>query len=364
MMEKGKISALQMAMMIYPTIVATAVLSVPSITTKYAHQDLWLSPIFASFFGIVTVYIAFKLHKLYPKLTVIQISEQIIGQIPGKILSFFILLFYIQSTGQIVRDYSDFLVGSFLFKTPMIVISASMMFLCAMVVYGGIEVLGRIAQIFFPAFVIPLLLFMILLSPDYQFGNILPILERGLVPPIKGGLVPAGWFTEFFLIIFLLPFLTDKKKGMKYGIMTVFAVMITLVLVNFIVILVLGTTTDYKEYPLMVAGRYASLADFFENLESIIMAVWILGAFVKISVFYYAATIGTAQWLNLSDYRPILWPLAILIVEFSFWSMPSTMEMARYNTGTFPPYGFLIQTLIPLFLLIIGFFRKRKKKTN
>ncbi|TKH09627.1 spore gernimation protein, partial [Peribacillus simplex] len=44
-MEKGKISSLQMAFMMYPTIVATAVLGVPSITAKYAKTDLWLSPI-------------------------------------------------------------------------------------------------------------------------------------------------------------------------------------------------------------------------------------------------------------------------------------------------------------------------------
>lgn len=34
-MEKGQISALQMAIMMYPTIVATAILSAPSITAKF-----------------------------------------------------------------------------------------------------------------------------------------------------------------------------------------------------------------------------------------------------------------------------------------------------------------------------------------
>ena len=100
-MEKGKISSLQMAFMMYPTIVATAVLGVPSITAKYAKNDLWLSPILASLIGYVTVYIAYKLHKLYPKQTVIQFSEHIMGRFAGKILGFLFLFFYIQITGQI-----------------------------------------------------------------------------------------------------------------------------------------------------------------------------------------------------------------------------------------------------------------------
>ena len=59
--------------------------------------------------------------------------------------------------------------------------------------------------------------------PILNFKNIFPILGDGIMPPIKGSIVPGGWFTEFFLMTFFLPFLADKKKGMKYGMLTVFA---------------------------------------------------------------------------------------------------------------------------------------------
>ena len=135
---------------------------------------------------------------------------------------------------------------------------------------------------------------------------------------------------------FFLPFLVDRKKGMKYGMMTVFAVMMTLVVVNLIVLFVLGPTTATRVYPLMNVARYISIADFFEHLESIVMAIWIVGAFVKISVFYYVSALGTAQWLNLSDYRPVVWPLGILIVAFGFWSLPSSTEYTSFLTKVFP----------------------------
>ena len=70
------------------------------------------------------------------------------------------------------------------------------------------------------------------------------------------------------------------------------------------------------------------------------MAIWVVGAFVKISVFYYVAALGTAQWLNLSDYRPVVWPLGIIIVEFSFWSLPNTMVVEPVIfIGAFPFFG-------------------------
>ncbi|MFE4243320.1 GerAB/ArcD/ProY family transporter [Peribacillus butanolivorans] len=363
-MEKGKISSLQMAIMLYPTIVATAILGAPSITAKYALNDLWLSPILAALIGYATVYIAYKLHRLYPKQTVIQFSEQIIGRIPGKILGFLYLFFYIPITGEILRGYGDFIVDSFMVNTPIIVIMASMVILCALIVRGGIEVLGRAAELFLPVFIFPICILIILLSADLDFKNIFPILGDGIMPPLKGAIIPGGWFSEFFLIIFLLPFLADMKKGMKYGMMTVFAVMMTLVVVNLIVLFVLGSTTPSKVYPLMSVSRYIRFADFFEHLESAVMAIWVVGAFVKISVFYYAAALSTAQWLNLSDYRPVVWPIGILIVEFSFWSFPSSMEVSRYDIIAFPFHGILMQTIIPLLLLVIAFVRKRNKGTK
>ena len=360
-MKEGKISTLQMSMMMYPGVLATAILGVPSVTAGYAKQDLWMSPIIASLIGFVTVYIAVQLHKLYPGKTIIQSSEQIIGRVMGKVVAFFILLFYIEITGQIVRSYSELIASSFLFKTPISVVISTMILLCAFAVHGGLETIGRVAQLFFPVFFVPLIILIILLSPNFEIKNIFPVLEEGIIPPIKGAVVLSGWFAEFFLIAFFLPFLSDGKKALKQGMIIVLAVMVTLVVISLTVLFVLGVTTASKTYPLMNASRYISWADFLENLDAVIMAVWIMGAFVKLSVFYYVVVLGTAQWLNLSSYRPIIWPIGILIAEFSFWSIPNTMAFNRDEVQSFPFYSLLIQTILPLFLLIIAFIRKRSR---
>ncbi len=363
-MEKGKISALQMALLLYPTIIATAILSMPSLTAQSAGRNMWVSPIFASFAGYLAVFLAVSLHNRYQGKTIIQISEAVSGKIVGKMIGFVILYFYLDLTGTIARSYSEFIVTSFLLKTPQIVIISSMVLLCGFCIYGGVEVMARTGQLLFPVFVLPIIFSSLFLAPDFQFQNILPILEDGWIPAIKGAISPTGWFAEFFIIGFLLPYLSDMKKGMKYGLFTVSGVMLSLVIVNLIVLFILGDATSNKIYPLMNVGRYASLGGFFENMEAVIMAVWIAGAFVKISVFYYVTALGTAQWLNLSDYRPLVWPLGILIVQFSFWGMPSTMEIARYDFQTFPYYSTFIQLLLPMLLLAIAFVLKRRKKKD
>ena len=65
-------------------------------------------------------------------------------------------------------------------------------------VSGGLEVLGRAAQLFFPVFVFPLLILIILVFPDFEFKNIFPILGDGIMPPLKGAIVPTGMVYRIF----------------------------------------------------------------------------------------------------------------------------------------------------------------------
>jgi spore germination protein KB len=64
MIERGRISYLELALIMYGTIVATAVLYIPYITAQEAKRDLWLSPIWGSLSGFLIVMIIVKLSKL------------------------------------------------------------------------------------------------------------------------------------------------------------------------------------------------------------------------------------------------------------------------------------------------------------
>ncbi|MFD2444262.1 endospore germination permease [Bacillus sp. CGMCC 1.16607] len=361
-MEKGKISALQMSMMMFPTIMATAILTVPGFTAKYAKQDLWISPLWASLVGFMTVYISVRLNNLYPNYSFFQKCEKILGKLLGKLLGSIYVLLFILVSGQITRSYAEFITGVFFPRTPISVIIISMIILSAFTVIGGIEVVGRVSQIFFPIFFISVLFIFMMLIPQLKPENIFPIMEFGVLPSIKGAIVSQAWFGEFFLISFLLPLLSDVKKGMKWGMITVFLVLLTFITSNLLVLFILGHQTQVKIYPFLVAARFANIGNFIENLDPLIIAFWILGAFVKITVFLYVTVFGTAQWLNLSDYRPIVWPLGILIIEFSFWSFPNLMAASRFDTTIWPFWGILMQTLIPFVLLILISLKNKFKK--
>ncbi|MCM3569768.1 endospore germination permease [Neobacillus mesonae] len=359
MLERGKISPVQMALFMNPAISATALLLVPSITAKHAHQDLWLSPIWASFIGYFIVFVSYQLNKLFPNQTIIEYSQQIVGKFFGKIIGVILLLFYLHITGVIVREYGEFVSGASLFHTPMAVIIGTMVLVCSLAVRGGIEVIGRAGEIIVPVVLLLYVIIFILLIKDLEIKNMFPIMEKGITPSLMGSVSPQSWFSEFILISFLLPYVTDRKRGMKWGMISVFSVTVLLVLTNIMDLLLFGNMTASLTYPVMVAARYISIADFLEHLESIVMAIWISGTFIKITVFYYAITLGTAQLLKLSDFRPLILPIGFLILLFGLWSSNNLEELSLFLGTSGAIYILSIQIIIPVFLLLTGFIRNK-----
>ena len=359
MIEKGKISAAQMALMMHPTIIATGILFVPSITAAKAGRDMWLSPIWGSFIGFLVVFIAYQLHKHFPNETIIEYSEHIVGRIPGKVIGLIYLFFYLHVNGIIIREYGEFLSGVFLMTTPEIVIFGSMTLVCAFAVRGGLEVIARSAQLFIPIVVLLFLMIVFFLALDLDPTNMLPVFEEGIMPSILGAAAPAAWFSEYLLIAFLLPYLTDKEKGLKWGNLSVLSVVFILVITNVTALFLFGEITADLLYPVMSAGRYVRVADFFTHLESIIMAIWILGTFIKISVFYYALVLGTAQWLKLSEYKFIVLPLGFLLVLFATWSAPNLIELKSFLGTSAVFYFHSVQLVLPSILLLIVVIQKK-----
>ncbi len=74
-------------------------------------------------------------------------------------------------------------------------------------------------------------------------------MEYGLLPSIKGALVPQVWFSEIFLISMLLPSITDQNKGIKPIILSVILAMIVMVYINIVTLSLLGNSLSMYAYP-------------------------------------------------------------------------------------------------------------------
>lgn len=363
MLEKGKISPMQAAMVLYPVIMSTAMVMGPSIMAKRALQDMWLTPVWASIAGLLAVWLAFQLHSRYPNMSVIEQSVQIAGTVPGKIIGLFYVYILLQINGFTVREYAEF-IAFFLQETPLTVVSAVFVMVCAFAAYGGIEVIGRAGQFFFPFMVVPFLVMILLVMKDMEPQNILPIMENGLLPTLRAAVLPQGWFSEVFLISFFLPFVSSEQKAKRVLILMLCACVLTMVIANLTTLFLMGDSSIAMLFPLMDIARYISVASFFENLESGVMAILVIGVFIKVSIFYYATALAVAQWLQLSDYRVTVIPVGWMTVLFSFWGIANFSTVSEWNNLTIPFYLAFSFVIIPAVLLLLSVVLQRRSSAK
>ena len=357
MIEKGKISAAQLGKMIYLAITPTAILTAPGISFNFARQDLWLSPLWAVC-GVIAVPLALGLSRLQPDCGVVQASKNIIGRIPGWVLGGLFWLHCLYVSGIILREYGEFVVGAFLSDTPLVYVLGSLVLVCAFAVRGGVEIVGRFADLILPAFLLLFLLILLLIIPDLHITNMMPVLGEGILPALKGALVLQIWFSELSIAWFLLPYVSDRENAKKNLWITFGAIILTLVLSNWVTLLLLGELTGIYSFPFLILARYIDLAEFFTHLEALFMAIWVLGAFVKVCLFFYITVVEAAVWMGLRDYRPIVIPFALLLTLFGIWIAANYQELTHVISTSVIPLSITMFIVVPAIIYAIGRARR------
>ncbi|WP_315792587.1 endospore germination permease [Paenibacillus sp. BIC5C1] len=317
--DKGKISVTQLAFLMFPAILATAILSVPGITMHYAGHDMWMSPFLGSMVGMLAIGISLGLDRMYPGKTLIQSSLLILGRWPGKIVGLLYLTFLPHLTGLIIREYGEFIVYNALPRTPMFVVMGTMVVVCAINVRLGIEVVGRTSQVFVTLFIVLLALIFVLLIGELHPAEFFPFMEKGFVPILKGALAPAAWFSEYIVLAFLLPYVNRRKGIGRTMLGSLIFTTTAMTVTNLFCLFLIGDLTDTFVFPVLIAARYITIADFLQHIEAIIIAIWIFGIFIKISVFLYIFATSMAEWLGLKDYKPLVSPLSFLCMVYAYW---------------------------------------------
>lgn len=359
MQETGRITGQQMAFILYCVVSSTGTLILPSLTGALAKRDLWISPIWGALVGLIALLLAFGLNRLYPGENIIQQAPRILGFYLGKFIGFFYLISLIILAGSNTYQYTEFIKTVFLPRTPEMVIMGSIIFVCGLAARGGVELLGRSAQFVTPIFILIFTILIILSIQAWDANNFFPVMEHGVLPSVRGGITQSLWFSELFLISFLFPFIIKGEKKMRWSLLSLFGVLLTLILVNMSILAVFGIESHIYIFAFFKVTRYISYANFFEHLDAFSLATWILVIYVKIAFLIYITSLATAQWLHLSNYRPIVWPICLLAGGFGMWTAPTIFKLMTYLRSTGPWQFIVFLVIIPALLLLIAFFRKR-----
>ncbi|MCU6797723.1 spore germination protein [Paenibacillus sp. WQ 127069] len=330
-----------------------------------AKQDAWVSVLVAGCIALLISVVTTKLVLLHPEQTFIQFSQTIMGKWLGKLVIIVYLVQWYTIIPIVLRQFSDLLQILLLPQTPGIYIELAMVLIVIYVTYsGGIDGIGRVSEILGPLILLMILLVLTTSISNIHWKNLLPFYaDSGVAAIVKGSLPIASYLGHAVEFVMISPFLAAPRKGSPYVIWAVavasFIVWISMVMV----ILTIGVNLSSKMwYPFFEMTKKISIFGFIENLDALAVVIWVASVFIKLSIYFFVASYGTAQFLQVKNWRNMIWFISIVVVVFSLIPKNVSEATGSYLNHYWVPFVLPVNMIgLPLLLLIVGSIRQRKQ---
>lgn len=360
MLEQGRISCLQTIYMLINLVGATSIIFLPGLTAAAAGRDAWLAPLLATLPGLYLAFVVFSLGRRFPGLTLIEYLQLVFGAWAGRLVGLLYIFFFLHTNSVIIREFGELLATIVLPATPMTLMHVIILALCAWALRGGLEIQARIMGLTIPPVLVLFLLAIALTAANMNLKNLLPVLESGFKPVIKASLDPMAWRGEMVLLAMFLPYMARPELGRRCMVIAVIVIGLILSIDSAANTAVFGPSVGRLTFPAFSLIRMVSVAQFFERIESVLVIIWVIGLFGKISLFYYGSVLGAAQLAGLRDYRPLVLPAGVLLAALSFVSAGNSIEVQQYIVKGFPPFALTFEYIIPTAILAVAAARGMK----
>ncbi|MEK4223532.1 GerAB/ArcD/ProY family transporter [Bacillus sp. FSL W8-0116] len=363
-MEKAKIDGLQLFILIFLFEMGSAIVLPLSVQTR---QDAWISVLGGMLGGLVLFLIYQRLYLYYPNKLMTTYIQDILGTVLGRIIGFVYVVYFLYLAARVLRDFGELLVTFSYPETPVLIINAIMMATLVYALNKGIEVMARTSELSFVVLYILAIIGFVLVfvSGLVKIDHLRPMLENGIKPILKAVATETLYvpFGEMIVFTMILPYLNRPEKAKAVGLSAVTISGINLMIITAINIGVLGVDLFSRAvFPLLATIQQIEMPDFLERLDIFFLIALVIGGFFKIGLFFYAATIGAAEIFRISDYKKLVYIVAIIILFASISIADNYFEHIKEGLNLVPIYLHLpFQIVLPLILLIIAFFKNRKK---
>ncbi|MBE3581237.1 MAG: endospore germination permease [Thermoanaerobacteraceae bacterium] len=357
--EEGFIDPWQGAILLWFSVLPTAILFLPSLLVSRAQQDAWISVIVATLLTVPLAVLIGWLLGRFPGKTLFQASEAILGKILGKAFTLLYVLAFVQLNAIILREFGEFLVAAVMPETPLIVFTATLAALAIYASRNGIEVIARSTQFILPLMVSFFVIVLVLAAPKMSLRNLFPLFEGG-IRPILGGAIITWGFTGEIIVMAIIGGFIHPPQGVKRSLFLGLAgipVFLTLAVIGGL--LVFGAFEAGRlTFLAFSLARVISIGNFLERIEVLFMAIWVGGVFIKVTLNLYIAALGLATAANLTEYRPLCAPLAALTVVLSTWLFDSLTRVFFFVEQVFPIWALIWEFIIPFSLGFMALVRK------
>ncbi|WP_432663773.1 endospore germination permease [Wukongibacter baidiensis] len=330
-----------------------------------AEMDIWIANILAVSLAIIMGLLIGYIQSVFPDKDIFHISIKCYGKFFGAIVILLFAWFAFHEATLVAINMQTFLGETAVTDTPYIMLIIPFIFVCAWAIKEGIEVIGRWSKSCAIIFIISIVSIVILLIPEMDHSNVQPILYKG-IKPVWDGTFAAFTFPFAEIMMFPMFLYNFKTKKSSYKIYTLGLLIsgIIVIMTSLTTVLVLGIDIATGLYfPTFHAVKQISVGETLQRMEVLAALIFILGAFLKISVLLLGTCKGVARIFNFSDYRFIVTPMALLMINLSHLEFSGRVAFSSWVFEIYPIYTFSFEIALTLIILIPVVIKKKLRRT-
>ncbi len=364
MIKEGKFGPAEAIVLLAVSNVARIFLPYPRSLVEMGGPAAWITPIGGFAVALAGAYIMSLLLKKNPDNTIIEITEEAFGPALGITFNLITIAFFISVSFLFVRQFSEALIIAALPETPISVIAAVFLAIGLLGAYLGIEAIARSTRLTYIYVFGGIVLLLFALIPQWNFDNLFPVLGNGFFPVFGLGTFSTAAVTEIILAAVLVQSMGGADKYVRINF---FAALIAFTVLS--ILLAVSVLTMGKEIstettlPFYRLSRNIYLGRFFQRVEALFIIIWSIVGALKIALTLYGAAVSLARTLKLPDYRPLIWPLGLIIFIFSFLppDLPTTIKL---DTDFLRVFAHVPNYLLPLLLLAAYWLKGRVRRAG
>lgn len=331
-----------------------------------AGRDAWIS-ILAAMVVAVPVYLIYcRIISLFPGKDLVEILEMNFGKFFGKLISLPFIWFAFHLGALVMRNFGEFIITVALPETPMVIPLVVYGLLCIWGVKSGIETLAKCGE-YFAVFVFALLIIYSLLAiPTMDVTNVPPIMGEGFRKAMSGTFAAFGYpFGEAVILMMVFSALPNKSSSYKSYFWALLIAGVTIAYIGLRNIMILGPYTLKAVYfPAYIAISRINIGNFLQRMEIGVTIVFLLCGFIKTAICLLAASKGISRVFGFTDYRLMVAPIGLLMVNLSYTIYSNIMEMYQWAFDIWPYYAFPFQVILPFFIWIFIEIREKMKNRS
>ncbi len=330
------------------------------ITGGQSKKDVWIAIILGILTALPIVLVHARFLVLFPGRDLYDIIEIVFGKYIGKGIAVVFVSYTFFLAGLVLRVFGDFMSVVSLEYTPKIITMSLIGFLCIWAAKEGIETIGRWAKFFNIVIISFVLISTLLLTKQMNINNLRPVLVEGIKPVIKGAFQALIFpFTQTIVFTTCLSSIKSESVYKTY----LFGLLIgglILYLISVSDILILGVYNAESVYfPSYDSIRRLKIVGIYSGFEVLIASSFIIAGFIKVCMCLLSTCNGISKIFGFYDYRFIVTPIGLLVINLSYFVHDSMMEKAKFASDIYPSYAFPFQVALPIIILIVTEIKKK-----